>query len=200
MNTTEKQLPDTYLALSEFRKNDVYLENMDKEGLIIDFFPPSFPLLVQRLSDITGAFYAGMLKQAGELFGEEAIRKLSEAFFYDLGTKMALRNLNIHPNLTSSIPDMTKILLATVFTSSPEYNFEVVVLNENQLHLQVKGKDRYHKATQQYQISEHLEWPVLKDFIRGICDGMKLDVSFEMKVLQLQEDSSCHYELIVNHH
>ncbi|MCS4300929.1 hypothetical protein [Chryseobacterium sp. BIGb0232] len=200
MNTTEKQLPDTYLVLSEFRKNDVYLQDMNKEEFITDFFPPTFPLLVQRLSDITGAFYAGMLKQTGELFGEEAIRKLSEAFFYDLGTKTALRNLNIHPNLTSSIPDMTKILLATVFTSSPEYNFEVDVLNKNQLHLQVKGIDRYHKATQQFHISESLEWPVIKDFIRGICDGMKLDVSFEMKVLQLQEDSSCHYELIVNHH
>ena len=58
-------LPETYLALSDFRKHDIFLPEMNQAQIISDFFPGTFTELTQRLSDITGAFYGGMLKQIG---------------------------------------------------------------------------------------------------------------------------------------
>jgi hypothetical protein len=50
------QLPETYIALSDFRKKDIYLPEMNQDQIISDFFPETFKELTQRLSDITGAF------------------------------------------------------------------------------------------------------------------------------------------------
>ncbi len=82
-----KQLPETFLALSSFRKNDIYLPEMDQDQIISDFFPGTFTELIQRLSDITGLFYGGLLKQSGKLFGPESVEQLSSAFMYDLERK-----------------------------------------------------------------------------------------------------------------
>ncbi|REC61908.1 hypothetical protein DRF65_12835 [Chryseobacterium pennae] len=191
------QLPETFMALSDFRKNDVYLPEMDQDQIISDFFPATFTELTQRLSDITGAFYGGLLKQAGKLYGEEAVNELSTAFMYDLGSKMALRNLETKPGLQPGIVAIAKILIGAVFTSSPEYNFDFKELNDHRVELLIKGVDRYHKITQSLQIAGLLKWPVIEPFIQGACDTMGLDVLLEMKVLKLNPDSSCAYKVIV---
>lgn len=192
------QLPETYLALSDFRKNDIYLPEMNQAQLIADFFPGTFTELTQRLSDITGAFYGGMLKQIGKLYGPEAIEQLSTTFMYDLGSRMTLKNLETKPNLQPGIPAVAKILIGAVFTSSPEYNFEFKELNDYKCELLIKGVDRYHKITHSLQIAGLLKWPVIKPFIQGICDTMGLDVLLEVKVLKLDPDSSCSYHVFIS--
>lgn len=192
------QLPETYAALSDFRKNDVYLPEMNQDQLIADFFPGTFTELTQRLSDITGAFYGGMLKQIGKFYGAEAIEQLSSTFMYDLGSRMTLRNLEAKPNLQPGIPAVAKILMGAVFTSSPEYNFEFKELNDYKCELLIKGVDRYHKITHSLQIAGLLKWPVIKPFIQGICDTMGLDVLLEIKVLRLDPDSKCSYHVMVS--
>lgn len=192
------QLPETYAALSDFRKNDVYLPEMNQAQLIADFFPGTFTELTQRLSDITGAFYGGMLKQIGKLYGAEAIEQLSSTFMYDLGSRMTLRNLEAKPNLQPGIPAVAKILMGAVFTSSPEYNFEFKELNDYKCELLIKGVDRYHKITHSLQIAGLLKWPVIKPFIQGICDTMGLDVLLDIKVLKLDPDSSCSYYVFIS--
>ncbi|WP_431612428.1 hypothetical protein [Chryseobacterium sp. 'Rf worker isolate 10'] len=192
------QLPETYVALSDFRKNDVYLPEMNQAQIIADFFPGTFTELTQRLSDITGAFYGGMLKQIGKLYGAEAIEELSSSFMYDLGSRMALRNLEAKPSLQPGIPAVAKILIGAVFTSSPEYNFDFKELNDYKCELLIKGVDRYHKITQSLQIAGLLKWPVIKPFIQGVCDTMGLDVLLEIKVLKLDPDSSCSYHIIIS--
>lgn len=192
------QLPETYLALSDFRKHDVYLPEMNQAQIISDFFPATFTELTQRLSDITGAFYGGMLKQIGRLYGAEAIEQLSSTFMYDLGSRMTLRNLEAKPNLQPGIPAVAKILIGAIFTSSPEYNFEFKELNDHQCELLIKGVDRYHKITQSLQIAGLLKWPVIKPFIQGVCDTMGLDVLLEIKVLKLDPDSSCSYHVVIS--
>lgn len=191
------QLPETFTALSDFRKNDVYHSEMNQNEIITDFFPATFTDLTQRLSDITGAFYGGLLKQAGKLYGEKVVNELSTAFMHDLGSRMALRNLESKPNLQPGIPAVAKILIGAVFTSSPEYNFDFKELNDHRVELLIKGVDRYHKIAQSLQIAGLLKWPVIEPFIQGVCDTMGLDVLFEMKVLNLNPDSSCVYEVIV---
>jgi hypothetical protein len=193
LNMDPIQLPETYVALSDFRTHDIYLPEMDQDQIIADFFPGTFKELTQRLSDITGAFYGGMLKQAGKLYGAEAVEQLSSTFMYDLGSGMAVRNMEAKPDLKPGIPAVAKILIAAVFTSSPEYNFEFKELNDHKAELLIKGVDRYHKITQSLQIAGLLKWPVIKPFIRGVCDTMGLDVLLEMKVLKLDPDSSCSY-------
>ncbi|MCJ7935136.1 MAG: hypothetical protein MUW56_16305 [Chryseobacterium sp.] len=192
------QLPETYLALSDFRKQDVYLPEMNQAQIISDFFPGTFTELTQRLSDITGAFYGGMLKQIGRLYGAEAIEQLSSAFMYDLGSRMTMKNLETKPNLQPGIPAVAKILIGAIFTSSPEYNFECKELNDHKCELLIKGADRYHKVTQSLQIADLLKWPVIKPFIQGVCDTMGLDVLFEIKVLKLDPDSSCSYHVVIS--
>ena len=192
------QLPETYLALSDFRKHDIFLPEMNQAQIISDFFPGTFTELTQRLSDITGAFYGGMLKQIGRLYGAEAIEQLSSTFMYDLGSRMTLRNLETKPNLQPGIPAVAKILIGAIFTSSPEYNFEFKELNEHKCELLIKGVDRYHKITQSLQIAALLKWPVIKPFLQGVCDTMGLDVLLDIKVLQLDPDSLCSYHIIVS--
>lgn len=192
------QLPETYLALSDFRKNDRYLPEMNQAQLITDFFPGTFTELIQRLSDITGAFYGGMLKQIGKLYGPEAIEQLSSTFMYDLGSRMALKNLEAKPNLQPGIPAVAKILIGAIFTSSPEYNFEFKELNDYKCELLIKGIDRYHKITHSLQIAGLLKWPVIKPFIKDICDTMGLDVLLDIKVLRLDPDSSCSYHVLIS--
>lgn len=191
------QLPETYIALSDFRKKDIYLPEMNQDQIISDFFPETFKELTQRLSDITGAFYGGLLKQAGKLYGPEAIEQLSSTFMYDLGSRMALKNMEAKPDLQPGIPAVAKVLIAAVFTSSPEYNFEFKELNDHKAEFLIKGIDRYHKITQSFQIAGLLKWPVIKPFVQGVCDTMGLDVLLEMNVLKLDPDSSCIYEGIL---
>ncbi|WP_294328947.1 hypothetical protein [uncultured Chryseobacterium sp.] len=191
------QLPETFMALSDFRKHDVYLPEMDQDQIILDFFPGTFTELTQRLSDITGAFYGGLLKQAGKLYGEETVNELSTAFMYDLGSKMTLKNLEIQPDLQPGIQAVAKIVIGAIFTSSPEYNFDFKELNDHRVELLIKGVDRYHKITQSLQIAGLLKWPVVEPFIQGVCDTMGLDVLLKIKVLELNTDSSCVYEVIV---
>lgn len=195
MNPT--QLPETFIALSDFRKHDAYLPDMDQDQIISDFFPGTFTELTQRLSDITGAFYGGLLKQAAKLYGAETINELSTAFMYDLGSKMTLKNLETKPDLQPGIPAVAKIVIGAIFTSSPEYNFDFKELNDHRVELLIKGVDRYHKITQSLQIAGLLKWPVIEPFIQGVCDTMGLDVLFEIKVLKLNPDSLCIYEVIV---
>ncbi|BAP32733.1 uncharacterized protein CHSO_3696 [Chryseobacterium sp. StRB126] len=170
---------------------------MDQDQIISDFFPATFTELTQRLSDITGAFYGGLLKQAGKLYGEEAVNELSTSFMYDLGSRMTLRNFETKSNLQPGIPAAAKILIGAIFTSSPEYNFDFKELNDHRVELLVKGVDRYHKIAQSLHIAGLLKWPVIEPFIQGVCDTMGLDVLFEMKILKLDPDSSCTYEVIV---
>ncbi|MDR6464468.1 hypothetical protein [Chryseobacterium sediminis] len=192
------QLPETYLALSDFRKHDVFLPEMNQAQIISDFFPETFTELTQCLSDITGAFYGGMLKQIGRFYGTEAIEQLSSTFMYDLGSRMTLRNLETKPNLQPGIPAVAKILIGAIFTSSPEYNFEFKELNDYKCELLIKGVDRYHKITQSLQIAGLLKWPVIKPFLQGVCDTMGLDVLLEIKVLKLDPDSTCSYHIIIS--
>ena len=185
------------MALSDFRKHDVYLPEMDQDQIISDFFPGTFTELTQRLSDITGAFYGGLLKQAGKLYGEDTVNELSSAFMYDLGSKMALRNLETKPGLKPGIPAVAKVLIGAVFTSSPEYNFDFKELNDHRVELLIKGVDRYHKIAQSLQIAGLLKWPVIEPFIQGACDTMGLDVLLEIKILKLDSDSLCSYEVVL---
>lgn len=191
------QLPETFMALSDFRKHDVYLPDMSKNQIISDFFPATFTELTQSLSDITGAFYGGLLNQAGKLYGEDTVNELSSAFMYDLGSRMALKNLETKPNLQAGIPAVAKIVIGAIFTSSPEYNFDFKELNDHRVELLIKGVDRYHKIAQSLQIAGLLKWPVIEPFIQGVCDTMGLDVLLKMKVLKLDPDSSCSYRVIV---
>ncbi|WP_223599352.1 hypothetical protein [Chryseobacterium sp. GVT01B] len=192
------QLPETYLALSDFRKHDIFLPEMNQAQIISDFFPGTFTELTQRLSDITGAFYGGMLKQIGRLYGAEAIEQLSSTFMYDLGSRMTLKNLETKPNLQPGIPAVAKILIGAIFTSSPEYNFEFKELNDYKCELLIKGVDRYHKITHSLQIAGLLKWPVIKPFLQGVCDTMGLDVLLDIKVLKLDPDSTCSYHIVVS--
>lgn len=187
------KLPETFVALSDFRKNDIYVPGMDKEQIISDFFPGTFTELVQRLSDITGGFYGGLLKEVEKNMGSEAVDKLSSAFMYNLGSTMASRNLAAKPHLKPGIPAVAKILIGAVFTSSPEYSFEFKELNDHKVELLIQGVDRYHKIAQSLDIDRLLKWPVIKPFVQGVCDTMGLDVLLEMKVLKLHSDSSCCY-------
>jgi hypothetical protein len=191
------QLPETFMALSDFRKHDVYLPEMDQDQIISDFFPGTFTELTQRLSDITGAFYGGLLKQAGKLYGEDSVHELSTAFMYDLGSRMAVKNIETKPDLQPGIPAVAKVIIGAIFTSSPEYNFDFKELNDHRVELLIKGADRYHRITQSLHIAGLLKWPVIEPFIQGVCDTMGLDVLLEMKVLKLDPDSSCLYEVIV---
>ena len=91
------QLPETYAALSDFRKNDVYLPEMNQAQLIAEISFLNFYRAYPALSDITGAFMEACSNRL-ENFTE---LKLLNSFLVLLCTiwdqEMTLRNLEAKP-------------------------------------------------------------------------------------------------------
>lgn len=65
LHMNQIQLPETYAALSDFRKNDVYLPEMDQEQLISDFFPEHLQSLSSASQTLQALFTEGCSNRPG---------------------------------------------------------------------------------------------------------------------------------------
>ncbi|WP_433884867.1 hypothetical protein [Pseudomonas vranovensis] len=199
MNSPGKGLPETFLQAAALRQHDRYPEDMDWQALVHAFFPDSVVGMAQSLSNITGAFYGLMLEQAGEMFGREHINRLSERMFYRLGRRMAARHMASNVLLERDARGLGRLVAAAIFTSSPEYRLEVLEFSPAQVRLRIKGADRYHRIARELGFEDALQWPVLREFFRGQGDGLGITEHYllTMDLINLDDDSRCHYRLDV---
>lgn len=197
METLQLILPETYRQLAAFRNEDVYLPEMDWELLIADFFPPTIIDVVQNLSNTTAAFYGLMLKEAGNRFGPAIMDELSKATLYALGKRTAGNLADKKPDLEKDARGIAIVAIAAIYNASPEYRFEILKFEPQQVKMLIKGADRYHRIAQQLDIGPWLTSPI-SAFVQGINDGMDLPYSTSCELRSIDEQSHCLYELNIS--
>lgn len=194
MNDINSILPATYLQSLPFRKQDIYLPGMPWETWVQEFFPAEFIDMVQSLSNTTASFYGLMLNEAGKQFGKEVIDELSKATLHALGKKTA-RQLRIKsPDIESNARGIAKIGIIAIFIASPEYQFEIITYEAEQVRIVIKGIDRYHRIARSLGIDPYVSSP-LAAFMQGINDELSLQYTISMQVQKLDDDSHCLYHL-----
>ncbi|SDQ55360.1 hypothetical protein LOY37_18055 [Pseudomonas sp. B21-012] len=199
MNSPGKGLPETFLQAAALREHDRYPEDMDWQALVHAFFPDSVVGMAQSLSNITGAFYGLMLEQAGEMFGREHINRLSERMFYRLGRRMAARHMASQVQLERDARGLGRLVVAAIFTSSPEYRLHILEFGAEQVFIRITGADRYHRIARELGFEDVLQWPVLREFFRGLGDELGITERFAlaMELVSLDDDSRCDYSLAI---
>ncbi|AZC32321.1 hypothetical protein C4K38_4370 [Pseudomonas chlororaphis subsp. piscium] len=197
MSSLNRELPDIFRQSAFFRAQDVYHPYMDWQTLVHDFYPDSLLELTQSQSSITASFYGQMLKQAGELFGLERMQELSSRTFYQHGKSLAQRHMARKPELERNARGITTLVLAAIFTSNPEYRFEILQFDAGHARIRMTGVDRYHRITHALGIDQHLQWPVNGDFFTGLRDELGLAelYAISQQLKYLDESSRCDYEI-----
>lgn len=179
------------------RSQDAYAPEMDRESFIKTYFPESLPSLVLSLSEITSAFYGIALQKAAILNGSSMIEPLSNAILYELGRLRTKRTLAVNPKLERDARGILITVLASIFTSSPEYRFSVETFTPGLAKVVITGKDRYHRITSRLGIDNFLQWPVVQPFFEGIIAELQLEYTASFEVIQLNGDSECHYHITI---
>ncbi|OLF52972.1 hypothetical protein [Pseudomonas chlororaphis] len=197
MSSLNQELPEIFTQLAFFRAQDIYHPYMDWQALVRDFYPDSLLELTRSQSDITASFYGQMLKQAGELFGVQRMQELSRRTFYQIGKGMAQRHVARKPQLERNARGITTLLLAAIYTSSPEYRFEILQFDAGHARIRITGTDRYHRITHALGIDQHLQWPAFDGFFIGLRDELGLAelYSIRSQLNHLDEHSCCDYEI-----
>ncbi|HEY1164926.1 MAG TPA: hypothetical protein VGE90_07150 [Chitinophaga sp.] len=197
METLQLILPETYRQLAAFRSEDAYLPEMDWELLVADFFPPTITDVVQNLSNTTAAFYGLMLKEAGNRFGTKIMDELSKATLYALGKRTAGNITGNKPGLEKDARGIAVVAVAAIYNASPEYSFEFLQFEPQEVKMLIKGVDRYHRIAQQLDIGSWLTSPI-SAFVQGINDGMSLPYRTSCELKSINEQSHCLYELNIS--
>jgi hypothetical protein len=190
--------PHAYAYLSESRGQDVYHSDMSRDQVINTFFPPTITSLVAGLSNITSAFYGVMLDIAGLLKGKHLIDPLSQATIYELGRLRAAAAVQANPDLDRDARGILLVLLSAIFTSSPEFRFNVVEFKPEFVKVIFTGVDRYHKITRQLHIADQITWPSISPFVQAINEELAPMYTTNITLVELNAESSeCVYEILI---
>lgn len=195
MNHATTGAIDTYQQMWKLRGDDHYLPEMNIENVINSFFPNSIENLVLELSNITASFYGLLLQQALHLQGENFVETLSQATFYQLGKLKAQQALSKNQNIYKDARGIAVVILSAIFTSSPEFKIQVIRFEASEVRLYVTGVDRYHRIAKMLGIEEKISWPTVQPFILGIRDFLGIDCIINTKIIRLDSNSQCEYEI-----
>ncbi|WP_343745682.1 hypothetical protein [Chitinophaga sp.] len=179
--------------LSALRNKDSYHPDMDAAAVFSRYSPGSLQQLMQGMSDITASFYGLLLQQAVVLNGPDMAEALSSSLIYTLGKNKAARIIDAYPLLERDPRGAIEIIIAAIFTASPEFNFEVNSYSAAEVVFTIRGTDRYHRISQQLQITHLLKWPVILPFLEGIRDVAAPGWKVATLASAVDENSNCDY-------
>lgn len=182
-----KQQNTLFSELNLLRGSDQYPSQEIKERLVDLYLPGSVSDLAINLSNITSQFYALQLQLIGQRHGVDQIRVHSEALFYDLGRVKAQQALDKDPNMVRDCRSLILVAISAIYTSSPEFKFQVKDYTPDYAVIELKGADRYHRAAKLYKIDQYLSFPTLIAFMEGIKDYLGLN-HIEVQVPQCSYD------------
>lgn len=184
---------DFFREFDALRGEDVYPTEEMRESLVAAVFPASPAELALRLSGITAAFYGYLLRQAGLQLGWERIDPLSRALFHDLGELKAREALESGIEVPRDARAPAIVLVTAIFTSSPQYRFELRRYEPERTELRLFGKSRYYAIASKLGIARYLTWPVLVPFFAGIADSLGVSLAVDAVIERLEEDGECDY-------
>lgn len=170
-------------VLHPLRGSDHYPSQEVKDQLLDLYLPTSVSDLAINLSNITAHFYALQLQLIGEAYGVDQIRVQSEKLFYKIGQLKAEQALAKDPKMPRDCRALVLVAISAIYTSSPEFKFQVDAYTPTYAVMQLKGIDRYHRAAKQMNIDPYLNFPTLIAFLEGIKDYLQLS---EMKIEVIQ--------------
>jgi hypothetical protein len=187
--------PEFYQELSELRSDDVFPDHTFANMLLDNVFPKSSTELAQKLSNVTSAFYGLTLKQIAEHCGKENIDPVSRSLFKELGMLKTQEAMNMQLSIPSDTRALALVLISAIYTSSPEYKFEVKTFKPNITDLRLFGVCRYYRIAKKLNIERYITWPNLVPFFEGVAEQMQINCTIEMKVISLEDDGRCDYYL-----
>lgn len=186
-----KEKTTLFEELHPLRGSDQYPSQEIKERLIDLYLPVSVSDLAVNLSNITSQFYALQLQSIGEQYGVNEIRLQSEKLFYKLGKVKAEQALAKDPNMDRDCRSLILVAISAIYTSSPEYKFQVEEYTPDYAVIELRGVDRYHRAAKQYKIDQYISFPTLVAFLDGIKDYLQLrEVTIEVARCSYDENSN----------
>ncbi|MGN7824614.1 hypothetical protein ACTJJB_31110 [Chitinophaga sp. 22536] len=179
--------------LFALRNKDSYHPDMDAAAVFSRYSPGNLQQLMQGMSEITASFYGLLLQQAVALNGPDMAEALSSSLIHTLGRNKAARIMEAYPLLERGPRGVIEVVIAAIFTASPEFTFEVNSYAAAEVVFTVRGTDRYHRISQRLQITHLLKWPVILPFLEGIRDVAAPGWKVATVASAVDENSNCEY-------
>ena len=175
-----------YEQLKNIRAEDKF-PNQELEKQIIDkIFPKDAEELSLKLSNVTAGFYGFVLKNVGKQCGWDKVDSISKSLFIELGQLKTIEAQEKCIDIPKDTRALAIIFISAVYTSSPEYKFEIFKLTPEETLMRIFGASRYYRIAKELNIETHISWPVLIPFFEGIARqvGIECKIEIDSKILE----------------
>ncbi|MDV7695788.1 hypothetical protein N6B72_02535 [Chryseobacterium soli] len=185
--------------LQVLRREDVYLTQEIETKCKDHFFPAGVNELTLDLSNVTSAFYGLALKNIGEEYGVQGIKKISEKVFYDLGRLKAIQCKSKLEDFPADTTALALVVISAIYNASPEYTFEILTFSPNETSIKLTGVDRYLRVLSQLELDSYIDFPVLIPFFEGIRDELNLTctIDFESDMNKEENKTNTTYKFAI---
>ncbi len=180
-----------YEELKVFRGKDKYPSKEMEEHLINRIFPKTAEELALVLSNVTASFYGFTLKHIGQQCGWDKVDSISKSLFRELGQLKTKEAIQRGVEVPRDARALAVVCISAIYTSSPEYNFELLKYNPEETVMRIFGASRYLRIARKLNIDRYLSWPVLIPFFEGIAQQIGIECKVEMETKKLEDDGRC---------
>lgn len=180
-----------YEELKGIRGKDKYPDKELEEYLVNRIFPRTAEELALRLSNIAAGFYGFTLKHVGQQCGWDKVDSISRSVFRELGKLKAVEARERGIELPRDTRALAIVFISAVYTSSPEYNFEVNKYTPEETVVRIFGASRYFRIARKLDIDAHISFPVLVPFFEGIAQQVDIECKIETETKELEDDGRC---------
>ncbi len=180
-----------YEELKVSRGKDKYPSKELEEHLLNRIFPKTAEELALVLSNVTASFYGYTLKHIGKQCGWDKVDSISKSLFREIGqlkTNEAIQR-GVEVPRDSRAPAI--VFISAIYTSSPEFNFEILKYDPKETVMRIFGASRYLRIARKLNIDGYLSWPVLISFFEGIAQQVGIECKVEMETKMLEDDGRC---------
>ncbi len=182
-----------YEEMKRIRGKDKYPDKEIEEHLLEKIFPKTVDELALRLSNVTAAFYGFTLKHIGHQCGWDKVDSISKSLFRELGQLKTVEIQEREVDMPRDTRALAIVLISTIYTSSPEYNFEFLKYTPEETVVRIFGSCRYFRIAKKLNIETHISWPNIIPFFEGVAQQAGVECKVEMEIRKLEDDGICDY-------
>ena len=180
-----------YEELKVSRGKDKYPSKELEEHLINRIFPKTAEELALVLSNVTASFYGFTLKHIGKQCGWDKVDSISKSLFRELGQLKTNEAIQRGVEVPRDARALAIVFISAIYTSSPEFNFEILKYDPKETVMRIFGASRYLRIAKKLNIDGYLSWPVLISFFEGIAQQVGIECKVEMETKKLEDDGRC---------
>ncbi len=180
-----------YEELRVFRGKDKYPSAELEEYLVDRIFPKTAEELALVLSNVTAGFYGFTLKHIGKQCGWDRVDSISKSLFREIGGLKTKEAIERGVEVPRDARGLAVICISAIYTSSPEFNFEILKYEPEETLMRLFGASRYFRIARRLDIDRYLSWPVLIPFFEGIAQQIGIKCKVEMETKKLEDGGEC---------